>query len=253
MRADQHQTTGVADVGALGAADTVAKGQVEAHVPRPPALGVGGGGQVGGAIGLEGVLEEGAADTVAEERHGLGTVFRLDLLHLLGDMPQGLVPGDLGPLLLPSLLSSHQRRPQSVGVVVGAQATGAAGAETATAQRVLGVPLDLPQLAALGVGDRPAAPEADVAVGRHGVDIGIVPGPGHDLAHGRWQSTAGGRKPGGTGGDLQKASSRQDRHFWVSSTGPGSPTPARSRVLLQPPCRAKKPWEWCTKAPAVFQ
>ena len=71
MGADQHQAARILDVRTLGRADLLAEREVEADVPRATALREGGRREVGGAEGLEGVLEEGAADAVAEERDRL--------------------------------------------------------------------------------------------------------------------------------------------------------------------------------------
>jgi len=46
------------------------------------------------------VLQERAADAVAEERHRFGTVFGLDLLHAFGDVAERFVPGNLDPRFL---------------------------------------------------------------------------------------------------------------------------------------------------------
>ena len=61
---------------------------------------------------------------------------------------------------------------QPVGIEVRADAAGAARAQPAAAQRIVGVALDLPELAVPDVGDRAALPEADVAEGRHRADAG---------------------------------------------------------------------------------
>ena len=51
-----------------------AEGEVEAHVPGAAALGVGGRGDVGGAVGVEEVLHPVPAVPVGEEGQGLGAV-----------------------------------------------------------------------------------------------------------------------------------------------------------------------------------
>ena len=78
VRADEDQAAGVGDVGALRGRDLLAEGQLEADVARPAALGVGGRDEIRRAEGLEGVLEEVAADAVAEERERFGPVLGLD-------------------------------------------------------------------------------------------------------------------------------------------------------------------------------
>ena len=93
-----------------------------------------------------------------------------------------LVPRDRGPLLLAALLPPDERRLEAVGVEVRADAAGAARAEAAPAERVVGVALDLPELAVADVGDRAALPEADVAEGGHRADALVgaaaAPAPG---------------------------------------------------------------------------
>ena len=63
----------------LGRADALAEGQLEADLARPAALGVGGRGDVGRAVGLDQVLEPGAAVAVGEQRQRLGAVLLADL------------------------------------------------------------------------------------------------------------------------------------------------------------------------------
>ena len=58
----------------------------------PAALGVGGSRDVGRPEGLHRVLEEVAADAVAEERHGFRAVLGLDPQHAFGDVLECLVP-----------------------------------------------------------------------------------------------------------------------------------------------------------------
>ena len=175
VRADEHEAARVPDVGALGRADLLAERQVEADVARAAALREGRRRDVRRAVGLERVLEEGAAEAVREQRDRLRAVLRLDRLHLLGDVAERLVPGHLRPHVLAAPLAADERRLQAIVVEVGADAAGAARAEAAPAQRVVRVALDLPELAVLDVGDRPALPEADVAEGRD-----LLQTPGRD-------------------------------------------------------------------------
>ena len=206
VRADEDQAAGVPDVGALGRADRLAEGQLEAHVARAAALGEGRGRRVGRAEGLERVLEEGPADAVAEEGDRLRAVLGLDLLHLLGDVAEGLVPGDLGPLLLAAHARAQERRAQPVGVEVGADAAGAARAEAAARERVVGVALDLPQDAVPHGGDRVALPEAEVAEGRDGADALLDRALRGAQAGKRSEGPGRGGDAGPGPGDLQEAS-----------------------------------------------
>ena len=116
-----------------GRPDFLAEGQVEPDVARAAALREGRRGDVRRAVGLQRVLEEVAAEAVREERHRLGAVARLDGLQLLGDVAEGLVPGDLRPDVLAPLLPADERRLQPVVVEVGADAARAARAEAAAA------------------------------------------------------------------------------------------------------------------------
>ena len=170
MGADEHQAPGVADVGRLGRADGVAEGQLEPDVARAAALGKGRGGDVRRAVGLERVLEKVAAEAVTEHRHRLGAVLGLDLLHLLGDVAEGLVPRDLGPAFLAADAGSQQGRPDAVGVEVGADAARAPRAQPTLRERVVRVPLDLPERPIADRGDGVALPEADVAEGGNPAD-----------------------------------------------------------------------------------
>ena len=90
--ADEDQAAGLGDVGPLRGRDLVAERQLEADIARPAALGVGGRDEVRRAERLEGVLEEVAADAVAEEGERLRPVLGLDLLQLLGDVARAPRP-----------------------------------------------------------------------------------------------------------------------------------------------------------------
>ena len=92
VRADEDEAAGVLDVGALGRADRLPEGQLEAHVARAAALGEGRGGGVRRAEGLHRVLEERPAEAVAEEGDRLRAVLGLDLQHLLGDVARAPRP-----------------------------------------------------------------------------------------------------------------------------------------------------------------
>ena len=206
VRADEDEAAGVLDVGPLGGADRLPEGQLEAHVARAAALGEGRGGRVRRAEGLQRVLEERPADAVAEEGDGFGAVLRLDLQHLLGDVAQGLVPGDLGPLLLAAHARAHERRAHPVGVEVRADAPGSPRAEAAARERVVRVALDLPQDAVPDGGDRVALPEAEVAEGRDGADPLLDRALRGAQAGKRSEGPGGGSDPGPGPGDLQEAS-----------------------------------------------
>jgi len=149
------------------------------------------------------VLEEVAADAVAEEGDGLGPVLRGDPLQPRGDVVERLAPGHRGPLLPPALALPDQGGAQAVGVVVGADAAGASRAEPAAREGIVGIALDLPEAAVLLGRDRSALPEAEVAVGRHAFD----PVPGARRA----EQAGGERRAGDEGGrprpgaDLQKS------------------------------------------------
>ncbi len=125
-----------------------------------------------------------------------------------------LVPGHLDPLVLAAVLLAQEGRAQAIGVVVGPDAAGAARTEPAARQRIGRVALDLPQPAVLLAGDRAALPEAEVAVGGDGLEAiarlrgseEVGPG-GRPGGEGRCRA-----RPRGPGTDLQKTSSREDRH-----------------------------------------
>ena len=154
--------------------------------------------------------DEGAADAVAENRHRFWAVALLDRLELLGDVAQRLVPGDLGSDLVAALPAADQRRAQPVGVVVGADAAGAARAEPAAGERVLGVALDLPQPAVPGGGDGAALPEAEVAEGGNPADLVAGGGLGEEL--GEVGAGAASGQPSGSGADLEEPASGQHGH-----------------------------------------
>jgi len=143
------------------------------------------------------VLEERAADAVREERDGLGAVARLDGVHPLGDVAEGLVPRHGRPLVVAAVPAPDERRLQAVGVEVRADAAGAAGAEAAAAERVLGVAFDLPQAAVAHGGDGAAFPETEIAEGRDGANAapGGRPGGPPELAGRAADGAAGGGQP----------------------------------------------------------
>ena len=207
VRADEDEAAGVLDVGALGRADRLPEGQLEAHVARAAALGERRGGGVRRAEGLQRVLQERPAEAVAEEGDRLRTVLGLDLLHLLGDVPEGLVPGDLGPLLLAADAGAEERGAQAVGVEVRADAARAPRAEAAPGQGVLGVALDLPEDAVPHGGDRVALPEAEVAEGRDRADPLLDRVPRGAQAGERPERPGCGGDAGPGPGDLQEAAS----------------------------------------------
>jgi hypothetical protein len=212
--ADEHQALRVSDVGALRRPDFLSEGQGKAHVPRPATLGEGRRGDVRRSERPDRVLEEGAADAMREQRDRFGTVPRLDLLHLPGDHVQGLVPRDRGPFLLAParVRAANERCLQAVRVEMGPDATGTPRAQPATAQRILRVPLDLPELPLLHVRDGAALPEADVA------ERGDLPdalcgvsllgyGPAHPA-----NGPTGGRQAHRRAGDLEEPTPRQGTH-----------------------------------------
>ena len=211
VRADQHQAAGVRDVGALRRADALAVGELEADVARSAALRERRRGDVRAAVCLERVLQERAADAVAEERHRLGTVLGLDLLHAFGDVAERFVPGDLDPRFLAAGLVAHQRRAQAIRVEVGADAAGPPRAKPSPGQRVVRMARDLPEPAVAHVGERVALPEADVAEGRDHARFAA----GRLARHGS-QPAARARGDGcgarAEAGDLQEASPRNTIH-----------------------------------------
>ena len=210
VRADQHQAAGIADVGAFWRTDFLAVRQVEAHVARTAALRKRRSRAVGDAVRPERVLEERAADAVAEQGDRFWPVFRLDRSHALGDVPERLVPGHLDPLFLAACLVPQQRRAQAVGIDAGADAARAAGAEPALAQRIVRVADDLPQAAIANVRDGIALPEADVAVRRNGADAGCACRHRATQRPGRGRSQRGG--PSAEAGDLEKSPARNAIH-----------------------------------------
>ena len=86
MRPDEHQAAAVADVGPLRRAHLLAEGEVEPDVARAAALRERRRRDVRRPVGLQGVLEEGAADAVREERDGLRAVLRLLIACMLSAM-----------------------------------------------------------------------------------------------------------------------------------------------------------------------
>ena len=212
MRADEHETAGVADVGPLGGADLLAERQVEADVARAAALGERRCRDVRRAVGLDRVLEERAAEPMREERDGLGAVPGLDGLHLLGDVGERLVPGDLRPDVLAAPPAPDERGLQPVVVEVRADASGAPGTQAAAAQGVVRVALDLPELPVLDVGNRAALPEADVAEGRDLADaLDGRPFAGGAARQPR-DASRGRRRGNGRGRDLQEAAAGEGVH-----------------------------------------
>ena len=116
VRADQHEALRVLNVRPLRRSDIVAVGEREADIARSAALRKRRRSNVVGAVGSERVLEERAAKSVDESRKRFGTIGGLDLLHLLGDEAQRLVPSHFLPLLLAALAYANQRRAQPVGI-----------------------------------------------------------------------------------------------------------------------------------------
>jgi hypothetical protein len=88
---------------------------------------------------------------VAEEGDRLGAVLELDLVHLLGDVVERLVPARRAVLAVAAgrALDADHGGLEAVGVVGLGDGALAAGAEHAARLRVLGVAVDLADLAAL--------------------------------------------------------------------------------------------------------
>jgi hypothetical protein len=212
VRADEHQAAGVADVGALRRADVFAEGQRETDVTRTAALREGRRGDVRRAERLERVLQDGAADAVREECDGLRAMPRLDRLQAVGHAVEGFVPCDLRPLLLATLLTPDERVSQAIRIEMRAHPAGATRTQAAAAQRVFGVPLDLPESAVLHGGDGAALPETDVAEGRDLADAPLRRFAPQRGARRPARSGAHGREAGRGAGDLQEPSSGHGRH-----------------------------------------
>jgi hypothetical protein len=125
------------DVGALGRRDLLAESELEADVARAAALGVGRRDEIRRAVRLEGVLEEVAADAVAEKNATASGPCSAAIFRSFSAMKvERLVPGHLDPLVLAAILAPQQRRAQAVGVVVRADAAGATRTEPAARQRI---------------------------------------------------------------------------------------------------------------------
>ena len=157
----------VGDVDGLGRAERRAVGDGEGRLARAAALGVGRGADVRRAPRLHEVLEPDAARAVGEERHRLAAVPPRDVLE-----PARRPRSAPRPRRPPRTRRSPRfaRRTsgllQPVGVVELPGRAGAARAEHAAGERVLGVAGDLRDPAVLHVGEHAAAPEAELAVGR---------------------------------------------------------------------------------------
>src|SRR5512135_1597649 len=107
--------------------------------------------------------QESPSDTVAEQRHRLGAIGRLDTLEFLRDLGQGLIPSDLDPFFASSLVLPDERCLQPVRVEMRSHAPRATGAKPPPAQGIKRVALDLPESAVAHIGYCPAFPETDVA------------------------------------------------------------------------------------------
>jgi hypothetical protein len=156
------------------------------------------------------VLEKRSADAVAVHGDRFRSVFRLDRLHALGDVPERLVPGHLDPLFLAARLVAQQWRAQAIRVEMGADAARAAGAEPALAQRIVRVADYLPQLSISNVREGVALPEADVTERGNGVNAGRARRRRDAQRPGRGRSQGGG--PGAKSGDLEKSPARNAIH-----------------------------------------
>ena len=219
----RHQAASVADVGAFGRPDFLTEGQGEPDVARAAALREGGRGHVGRAERAQRVLQEGAADAVRKERHRFRAILGLDLLQFLGHHVERFVPGDLGPFLLPALLAPDERRLQPVGIHVRADTARATRAQSSSAERVGRVAFDFPELPIPDVRNRPALPEADVAVGGNRPDTRLGRLRDRTAPGEAARDRAGGGQPGCCAGNLEETSpgnrdhdDRSERHprFW---------------------------------------
>jgi hypothetical protein len=116
------------------------------------------------------VLDEAPVRAVVPHRDRLRAVFGGDLLHLLRDVGERLVPRDGRPLLLAALAAADEGPLQPVEVVVRSDRGSAARAEAAAAHRVERIALALPELAIADMGNEAAPPEAHFAVGGDRLD-----------------------------------------------------------------------------------
>ena len=215
------------------ASRSLAERQLEADVARAAALRERGRGDVGDAVRLERVLEEVPPRPWLKSATASGPYSRLDLLQLLGDEAERLVPGDLGPLLLAAHARAHQRRAQAVGVEVGADAAGAARAQPAARERVVGVALDLPEDAVADRRDRVALPEAQVAEGRHRAHALLDRPPRRaETTRERAEDPGRGRGRGARSGDLEEPPSGEWTHAGAAHSEPRA---SARRLKPRPP------------------
>ncbi len=212
VRSDQDQTIGVLDVGRLGRAQAGAEGQHESDIARAAALRVRRTGEIDRTPALQHVLEEALANPVRDGGDRFRAVLRLDLLHPVGDVDEGLVPRHRCPFLLAALPAADQRLLQAIRIVMRADGAGAARAQPAAALRILRVAFELPQLAVANVGDSTAAPETHVAVrGDRRDTLGRSVGGTRDAGKRRELCRSGGSGER-RGGDLEEASAGQVFH-----------------------------------------
>ena len=173
-----------------------AERELEPDLARPAALSVGRRRDVPRPVGEKEVLEEGAAEAVGEERDLLGAELLLDLQESLGREVERGLPGDfLEGLVTPVAAAAQERLLQPVRIVEEAHAAGAARAEVAVRERVLGIALDLRHAAALHVRADAALPEAEFAERRDdpvAVRAGIVDDVGIEAPPVRGETGAGG-------------------------------------------------------------
>ncbi len=80
---------------------------------------------------------------MVEEGQGMGAIFLPDLVHVVGDLVQGLVPGDTGPLALAAGADPFHGILDPVRVVEELDPGVATGADPAAVDRAPGVALDL--------------------------------------------------------------------------------------------------------------
>ena len=122
---------------------------------------------VGAAVGIS-QENQGAAGVTAgalAEDHGLGAVFLTDLLKLVLDLIQSLVPGNAGPLALTTGADTAQRILQTVGMISILRHSQRAGAQTTLQEGMALIALNLHQLAVLDVQLNAAAAMAAGATG----------------------------------------------------------------------------------------
>lgn len=172
VRPDEHHAVRIGHVEHFGRSRVGTERQIERHVPRPAALRERRSADVGRPERLEQVLEPRGSGPVIEHRDRLRPVLLLQLVELLRDEPERLVPrhrleffGSLRP-------HAEQRLHEPIRIVRHPDPAHAARAQLAIRQRVRRIPLDLDQPVPLRVPLNTALPEAHFAHRPHHASVG---------------------------------------------------------------------------------